>query len=681
MLESRSLNTFYQLMKIQPKQLPLFIENLNLSGRQFHYDLEKINYLLMSKDLPPIQISNEHIQIPIEVIQLWKNNSASFVVGQFSFDQEERIIIFLLYTFIRREPLSSFHFQSILGVSKNTVSADVKRVNQFCSDFRVQIRYTREQGYHLKGSEEDKRNLMLKAISMLTIKPQVHEKFNFIFQHHQLDNQFDHYQYILKKLERQYSLMFTEERMVEFIYLLQMIHIRQQQKKWVLIYPDTVNFLEKKELFTVAKSIQKQLDETSRSEELAFLTIQLLGICQGKISPSRTDTLLTITEQIIDGFQRYTCIQLLDKNKAIETLFLHFKPAYYRMLFKIPITNSLLPDIKREHCDLFAVVKEVLKPIEEMLNIKIPEDEVGFLTLHFGGLLKKDNQPQSKIFRALIVCPNGVSSSLMLENQLKSLFPQFQWKSSLSSYEFQYLDEFEYDLVFSTVFLKTDKPLHIIKPIMSETEKQELVQTVKQTTLHHNFHYPTSDELIKVIRQYADIKQPELLKKALQNSLFQNSDTHTRRNQPVLKDLLTEDNILFEDKIDNWKDAIAKAAEPLLFNGSITRKYIDAMIENIESLGPYIIVGDEVAIPHARPEHGVNRLGMSILKLQESAYLLNNETNRVVIFICLAAIDNKTHLKALAQLTKLLSNPEKLKRLKEARTKQEILDLVAEYSI
>ena len=86
---------------------------------------------------------------------------------------------------------------------------------------------------------------------------------------------------------------------------------------------------------------------------------------------------------------------------------------------------------------------------------------------------------QSKVFKALIVCPNGISSSLMLENQLKSLFPEFQWTSSLSSYDFQHLDEAEYDLVFSTVLLKTTKPLYMIRPIMSEMEKKELVQSVK----------------------------------------------------------------------------------------------------------------------------------------------------------------------------------------------------------
>ena len=46
MLESRSLNTFYQLMKLQPVQQSWFIDKLNLSGRQFQYDVEKINSFL-----------------------------------------------------------------------------------------------------------------------------------------------------------------------------------------------------------------------------------------------------------------------------------------------------------------------------------------------------------------------------------------------------------------------------------------------------------------------------------------------------------------------------------------------------------------------------------------------------------------------------------------------------------
>lgn len=53
MLESRSLNTYYQLMKLQPVQLSWFIDMLNLSGRQFQYDVEKINSFLSDEGCHP----------------------------------------------------------------------------------------------------------------------------------------------------------------------------------------------------------------------------------------------------------------------------------------------------------------------------------------------------------------------------------------------------------------------------------------------------------------------------------------------------------------------------------------------------------------------------------------------------------------------------------------------------
>lgn len=682
MLESRSLNTFNQIMSLQPTQLNLFLKNNNVTNRQFHYDLKKINYSLIQKGMPPIDVIQNRILIPEKTIDFWQKHGTGVLDSSLlTTDPEERVIIILLYTFIRQEPLSSFHYQDFLDISKNTVSADMKRVNQFCQDFRVRIFYTRENGYHLKGAEEDKRHLILKAISLLAIRPNARGKFKAILQKHLLPDKFDAYQQVLKKLENQFSLAFIEERMFDFIYLLQMIHIRQKQNKLVQIFADTISFLENQEVFNVAESLQHQLGFRTEKEELAFLAIQLLGICQGQISPSTNDTLLNITEQILDGFERYASIKLSSKEKAIQTLYHHLKPAYYRMLFKIPITNSLLPEIKKEHDYLFTVVKEVMKPIEEVLNLKIPEDEIGFLTLHFGGLLEQSSEKGDAEKRAVIVCPNGVSSSLMLETQLKSLFPQFHWTSSLSTYDFKNMAMAAYDLVFSTVFLETEKPLFVLKPIMNETEKKELIQSVKQVIDKQSVRFPTADELMKVIRQYADIRQPELLREALQNAIYPSNQTTSGRKQPVLNDLLTVDTIQFEEECENWKEAIAKVAEPLLLNGSITGNYIDSMIQNIETLGPYVIVGEEIAIPHSRPENGVNKVSMSLLKLSNPTHLLNDEKNSVKIFICLAAIDNQTHLKALAQLTKLLSDPVKLAALKAAETKQEIIDMVTEYSV
>ena len=55
---------------------------------------------------------------------------------------------------------------------------------------------------------------------------------------------------------------------------------------------------------------------------------------------------------------------------------------------------------------------------------------------------------------------------------------------------------------------------------------------------------------------------------------------------------------------DLRKDAIRKATEPLEKDKFVTAAYKEAIIANVEELGPYICIAPHVAMPHARPEQG-----------------------------------------------------------------------------
>ena len=146
----------------------------------------------------------------------------------------------------------------------------------------------------------------------------------------------------------------------------------------------------------------------------------------------------------------------------------------------------------------------------------------------------------------------------------------------------------------------------------------------------------------------------------------------------MLKDLLVADTIQFADQCADWEQAIRFAGNPLLENDTISSDYIAAMINKVKEFGPFIDLGKGVAIPHARPEEGVNRIGMSMLRLKEPVNLLGDEAHAVDTIICIAAIDNKTHLKALSELTGILSSDEKLTELKAATTSKEIINMFSE---
>jgi len=104
------------------------------------------------------------------------------------------------------------------------------------------------------------------------------------------------------------------------------------------------------------------------------------------------------------------------------------------------------------------------------------------------------------------------------------------------------------------------------------------------------------------------------------------------------------------------------------------------MIVNVMTLGPYIVIAPGLALPHARPEQGVRKLGISFLKIKSGCLFSEKEEHRAHILIVLAATDNETHLQALSQLTKLLSNKEDMKALFAANKVEEVLALVEAHS-
>ncbi|AYW46513.1 PTS sugar transporter subunit IIA [Tetragenococcus koreensis] len=123
----------------------------------------------------------------------------------------------------------------------------------------------------------------------------------------------------------------------------------------------------------------------------------------------------------------------------------------------------------------------------------------------------------------------------------------------------------------------------------------------------------------------------------------------------MLEKLITSDTYQYTETDLDWKEAIRYASEPLLAKGYITNKYIEKMIDNVEKLGPFIYLGKGIAIPHARPEFGVNETSMSVLRVKKPVLLLNDSEYAIKTFIVLAAGDNDKHLEALKQLTNILT--------------------------
>lgn len=142
----------------------------------------------------------------------------------------------------------------------------------------------------------------------------------------------------------------------------------------------------------------------------------------------------------------------------------------------------------------------------------------------------------------------------------------------------------------------------------------------------------------------------------------------------MLKEMLTQEYIQIVNEELGWKEAIALAAKPLLENGKIEERYLEAMYSKAMEFGPFFDIGKQIAIPHARSEEGVNVTGLSYLRCNTPVYLLDKEDHPIDVFIIIAAADNTGHLKALSSLSEILIDNEKVNQLKALQSTSDIAD-------
>ncbi|MDD3404122.1 MAG: PTS sugar transporter subunit IIA, partial [Hespellia sp.] len=128
------------------------------------------------------------------------------------------------------------------------------------------------------------------------------------------------------------------------------------------------------------------------------------------------------------------------------------------------------------------------------------------------------------------------------------------------------------------------------------------------------------------------------------------------------------------EEMSDWKEAIRLVAQPLLENGCIEERYIDAMIRNVIENGPYMIIMPGFAMPHARPECGALKNGMSVLKLEKPVKFPGDED--VQVLVSFSGVDPEEHLNMISRLAETLMEDEMIEKLFAATTESELREVI-----
>lgn len=152
------------------------------------------------------------------------------------------------------------------------------------------------------------------------------------------------------------------------------------------------------------------------------------------------------------------------------------------------------------------------------------------------------------------------------------------------------------------------------------------------------------------------------------------------RNMAFKESLIENNSILLKAKAANWEDAVKLGTDMLVASRAIEPSYHDAIIRCVKSIGPYIIIAPNLAMPHARPEDGVNRTAFALVTLQNPVYF-DGEDEPVDVLVTLAGSTSDQHMEGLMEVTQILDDENSetgvdLDKLRRCNSKEDVYAVI-----
>ena len=397
---------------------------------------------------------------------------------------------------------------------------------------------------------------------------------------------------------------------------------------------------------------------------------------------AQEEELMRASEEVIVNFENLICVTINERETLLEALFQHIKPAFYRMKYHYHIEQSILDMVLPQYASLHAVVRKSIGPVERLLGVEVPDEELVYITALFGAWLRREGileiTPDQRK-RAVVVCANGISVSNFLYFTLKELFPEIEFIACLSMRDFASYDETKFDLVFTMVRLETTKTQFVVKPFLDEVSKTKFREKVMGELVGIVPHKLDVSTLLNIVRKYADIIDEEALKREFAAALNPEIEDEKLNNvrtrfQIGLKDVLVEETIQVLDHTLLWEDAIRTVGRPLVTRGDVTEGYVQKAIDNIKADKPFIMIADGVIIAHAGVDDGANRVCLSLLTMPERTDVCGYMQADVVIMI--GTPEPTKHLEMLEQLNHIIEDKKSLQLLKKAKEPKDIIKLI-----
>lgn len=604
---------------------------LDVSPRSIKSYIQEINSIC------PDTISSSHkgYQIDLKKADSLLNESRSSIPQT----ADERIS-YIINRIIKDGIVNAYDLCDEMFISYSTLKSDLSKIRKILYDANLEL-VSQNDMLVINGLEKNKRKLLSRLLYS--------ESHNNFVNYEKMSESFEGIDVsfikdtILNKFEEFHY--FINDYSLENLILHSTITIDRIRNGYAATYEQKASTIFKSHEYDLAHSIISEFENyfhvTFNEVEVTEFTILILSrasnldyetVTVDNVRQYVGENVYQLAQQLIKDFSAFFYIDLSQPEFFVRFA-LHIKNLLVRAdgdyFSKNPLTDSI-----KQNCPLiYDCAVNSARTIKEKTGINLNDDEIAYIAFHLGGALELQNTLSNKL-TAYIFCPGYYNLNTRIHDAILSRFSEFLMISGILTQE-EELEKANCDL-----FITTMKPSHsisvptvLISPFIKEQDLkniagkiEEIRQLKKQKEFHDNLSYLIKEELFTV------------------SDLSYSKEEVIHRMAEQLKDLgYTSES--FESEVLE-RDSISSTA-----------------------FGTF-------AIPHAMKMHE-KKTGINIM-------ICNNPVNwdgkdvRLIMMLCFNINERYLFNELFEPISMILIDPDNLKKVLEAGSAEEFIDLLTE---
>lgn len=371
---------------------------------------------------------------------------------------EERIQYLLEYLFNSSSYVKLDELSDGLYVSKRTLTADLKEVENYLNRFNIKLLRKPNCGIRLEGKEFDAR-LCIASFSGKRL--------------HKGNQSMDEIAACLSIVLQKNDFLITGVAYQNLVVHLYIAISRIMECHYVPMPEEPMEHMSGRLEYQIAKEIVELMESTFHitfpENEIVYITIHLAGK-KMLYQADESDQNIIITQEISDlvtaMLERVYDLYKFDFRNDLElrmVLCQHLVPLSVRIKYEMNLKNPLLRDVKEKFCLSYTVACNAVTVINEHFHVFLSEDEIAYFAFAFAlALERKKTEIEKK--NILLVCSSGRGSAKLLQYKYENSFQDYIGKITACDVGSIFKVDFSnFDYIFTTVPIPVPVPLPILE--------------------------------------------------------------------------------------------------------------------------------------------------------------------------------------------------------------------------